>query len=455
MTSSLARKRNQENILYERQAFLKDEAKLTQIARWEHSQVTRDKTAKFESFIKDRQFRDESLLEQRREALKNLYLSERKQWKSELEESQKINFIEQMEKVRERALSLQKKRKEEEEEFVKKQLSRRREDNCDESRTLKEKKKKEQLALDRQAVPPRPVLVLEDEDDQSVSQGFPFSSEDPLDKRRKNQEMKMALDEQVKHLRQIQNEEYNLKISEEKAQLELWELQKLKEKKKKEESLRQEKERQKQVSKENTIRLEELEAAKRRTRKEELSLLEQALRKEEAQQNEEKILSERNQGQGRAYMVFLKEQMVKDKEDYSKTEAIRNKKLELEWEKRAEKEELKEIQNKKLLKEVQKSREQQIREKILEQEELRKVEATEVAKAQETLEKQLLAEKEKQRKKQKDTVSTMLYNKRIIEAKERSKKSLTQENFLAKREFIFNEMKYDNKVRDSCCDTRD
>lgn len=58
-----------------------------------------------------------------------------------------------------------------------------------------------------------------------------------------------------------------------------------------------------------------------------------------------------NQGQGRAYTVSLREEIVKEK-DYSKTEATMNKKLELEleWEMRAEKEELQEFQRKELLK---------------------------------------------------------------------------------------------------------
>lgn len=76
----------------------------------------------------------------------------------------------------------------------------------------------------------------------------------------------------------------------------------------------------------------------------------QALKKEQAQQNEEKMLSEKTQGQGKVYTVSSREEIVKDKEDFSKTEATRNKKLELEleWEKRAEKEELKECQRKEL-----------------------------------------------------------------------------------------------------------
>ena len=81
------------------------------------------------------------------------------------------------------------------------------------------------------------------------------------------------------------------------------------------------------------------------------------------------------------------------------------------------------------------------------------MEAEEVVKSQEILGRQLLAEIE-ERKKHEDTVSTMLYKKRIIQAKERSKKILMQ-HFLAKREFVFDEMKYDNKVCDSCRDTRD
>ena len=131
--------------------------------------------------------------------------------------------------------------------------------------------------------------------------------------------------------------------------IEFRQLQKLEDKKKKEESLRKEKRGRNKFRKKTPYGLKNWKLQSNEHERKRFLYL-QALKKEQAQQNEEKMLSEKTQGQGKAYTVSSREEIVKDKEDYSKTEATRNKKLELELEreKRAEKEELKEFQRKEL-----------------------------------------------------------------------------------------------------------
>lgn len=454
LSNSLAKRRAQEQLFQERQRFIKDEMNATAIAVWEHKTADRILKQDLASRVARMQQIDSENIEKRRQKMQELYEHERVTWQQEIEKRSEIPFEQKVKDIRERAYRLKDKREKENEAFVKECYDRQWREGCDEIRALNAKAITEKLIYDRMH-----ALQLKDNCNDNETFGSDYTQNklmgdlerrehEDLDKRqRANEQVKKALDEQIRFNEQRNKTMENLQRKEAMEQLKLWEQRELEDKIRKEEFLRQNRDRGLQIAADNNHRLADKQAEQNEKLKEEKIILDYAQEKENRQIEIELMHKQQNQGESQDYVKFLREQMVKEEKDTSKIETIRNSEMEKIWKKRDEELREREDNRKRISMEIKESREKQIRDRRRKEEERKVLEALEVKRNMSLWEKQQEQETEEYERKRIQTRETMMWNKRSMEKKYQERMLERQQKQIAKENMIRDEIEYQERVK--------
>lgn len=447
-TASLARKRAQERIVKEREIFLKEEFNAARIARWEQQTLTRIEKNDVMSRTKKKIEDDAKKLDERQNQMKEMYERDAFELQKELEESTNISIEDRMKAIREKATRLQEKRAKEKEEFVNACYNRQWREGCDDVRTLNARAITDKLVFDRKHALDLKHSAPDEsggaEKNRLTQELERKEKEDALEKKRKNKEIKLALDEQVRINKDRKERASEDRRREEREQLERWKLENNMEKEKELKSLKKALARGEQTMKSNSDRLRDREKNESQKRKEETIMLNYALEKERADIEAEKKRIQQNKGASEEYKTFLHKQMNKNEQSSfsnDEEEAVQN-----IWQKRHADMKAEEEKRNKMMLEVNASREDQIRAKKQYAEELRQKESIEVENNIKIWEKEKQSEQDKEEEKKQRTVANMLWNKKAMEEVSKHKMLEKQKQFLFQKQMAHAEQKYQSRV---------
>jgi hypothetical protein len=452
VSNSLAKRRAQEKLLQERQRFIKDEIHATAVAVWEHKTADRILKQDLATRVARMQQTDSEDIEKRRKKMRDLYEHERITWQQEIEKRNEIPFEQKMNDIRERAHRLKDRREKENEAFVRECYDRQWREGCDEIRTLNAKAMTEKLIHDRRQAVQMKGNCSEPNVSDVNEDNFMFylerrEKEDIVQRQSANEQVKKALDEQIRSNNQRIKTMEERQRDEACEQLKLWEQSELEEKMNKEEIMRQNRDRGLQIATDNKNRLEDKEKEQIEKLKEEKIILEYAQEKEKRQIEIELMQKQQNKGESRDYVDFLREQMVKEERDTSEIERIRSSEMEKIWNKRDEELKEREFNRKRISMEIKESREKQITDRRQKEEERKTIEALEVRRNISLWEKQQEQEKEEYERKRMLIREMMMWNKRSMEEKHQERMLERQQKHMIKEKMIRDEMEYQERIK--------
>lgn len=455
IAKSLEKRRAQEQLLQERQRFIKDELNATALAVWEKKSASRIMMNDLAMRVSRLQQKDSKEIERRREALKALYDHEMKIWQEEIEMSREIPIEERMRNIKERAMHLKERREKENMMFIKECYDRQWRESCDEIRILKAKAIADSMIFDRKETGQQEkgqllgnVESTARYDDKLMEDLERKNQEGMAQRQRKNEDMKRSLDEQIIANRNRIKKSEEQRRDEENEQLRLWKQEKLREERCQEEILQRARERGFALVKENQQHLENRKKEQIDRLEEDNLILKYALDKENREIETEVKQKQRNQGDSRNYVNFLREQMVKEQHDITEIEKMRDAETEKIWNKRDE--ELKERENnrRRIDMEIKESREKQIQERRREEEKRKALEALEVKRNIALLEKKQEQEKEEKERKSLLTRDTMLWNKKAMEEKHQERILMKQQKRMEHEQMARDEIEYQMKIKE-------
>lgn len=219
-SASLARKRAEERLLQERKQFLKSEADATFVAEWESSTDKKIEQNKITKIANDLAQQDSSQLLRRQKNIKELYEKEQLMWKDKIDELKLVSNDDRMRVMQARATELKNKSEKEMEDFCIRMLEKQKIEGSEELRNLNRKSivqvltpaaKIESRSIREHTIFSNPTDFAESQKDSDIEKA-----------KKRNMEMKSALDEQVRMNREKKEFENQQKRLEEKMQLDDW-----------------------------------------------------------------------------------------------------------------------------------------------------------------------------------------------------------------------------------------
>ena len=451
--TSLARRRAQEKIVKERRDFLKDESNATYVAQWEAQTAIR--IEKQDLLYRANKFAENAAcsLKKRQTKIRELYEKEELDWRVKIEILQHASKDNRIKEIREKANSLKEKREKERQDFVNLCYERQWRDGCDELRSLHSKAITDKVMINRKAAFEK-FTEKKSKHSDDFKKSTQFYECNDLDengnndkqKRKANLETKRALDAQMEFIREQEKKCREEKRMEEEEKLSSFEKNDEFEKQKEMKARRIARVRGEQILNENTKRINEREKEMDAHKKQDLILLEYALSKERLEiQNEE---NQKYQGKeaSREYLQFLRDQMVKEKENTASVDKIRNEEMEKIWVKRENEEKCKHEMRRKFLAEVSVSRLQQIKDKeILKKQEMEEL-AKQVAADQIEWKRQDEVEREESLKKRNERIQNMLENKATVEENSKLRAREKQHQRMIQNELQISEKEHSDRI---------
>jgi len=448
---AIARIRAQEETFRSREANLKEDSKTNFMARWEEKNI-RMKNRRQHNLETEEKFEsNKKKINKRHQKIKDLYEEEISKWRALVVESQYVSTETRIDQLRQKAYHLRAKRENERKEYVKACFDRQWRDACDEARSLDSKARLEKLVYDRShAVVCKETKLKEMREDAKKSEEFhqklrkleEKERKDYDERRRKNIEIKIALDHQVKSLESKKERLKKQKCDEDSEQIAQWERENEQLNRRNMEMIGQAHKRGTEMLHENIARSKEMAKEKALQREKDLFLLKFAQEKERKQIEMELMKKGEGKEMAQEYVKYLREQMIKDKADESEVEAIRKTAMEEIWNKReslinAEKE-----ARKRLMKEVNEGRMYQIKSKGKEHENENIKCLEQAALDKEKWRQQELSEKKEHEMAKARIVENMEINKRLISIKTSKKAQENQEKYLLNKQ-----IKHTERVR--------
>jgi len=451
---ALARRREQERVLLERQLFLKENARADCAAKWEKRTFDKIEQRDILTRIKKLADHDDEEIEEKRNQIRTLYERELNEWKemvcnlqSKLIEERELNF-------RDKALKLKEKREQEKLDFAKACYDRRWRESSDQARTLVAQSTSEQLMKDRNEAMYWQSLKDSSQDFNSGKRdeiGDRYSTDEEretqenLYRKYKNSDIRSALDQQMKDLKLKDEIETKKKLEDERALLEKWRTDTENEKIKETEALLLARCHGTETLQSNVDRLKKANEMKRLGEERDKLLLQYALEKEKTELENEKSHKVNQMDACKGYILTLQEQIVKDQEDLELTEKYRVECSE-ELLKRGDLElKSQNDDRRRRMTEINKTRKEQIDEKdrLIREEKaaLKKFNTEKLAQ----IDRQSQFEEEQRKKKQDMTIQTMLCNKELAQMKAVQRLKEKQEN-MSKADFEREEQKEKEKL---------
>lgn len=218
--ASLARKRAEEQLFHERKQFLKSEANATFVAEWENVTEKKIVKNKITKISKDLEAREHLNLVRRQNNMKELYEKEQLIWKEKIDELNEVTPEDRMQAIKARASELKNKREKEKDDFCMKMLEKQKIEGSEELRALN-RSKDDQISASSSEIKSNKfhtyAHVTNPEHSETERQ---YSDIEQVKKR--NMDLKLALDEQIRMNREKKESEYQQKRLEEKMQLDNW-----------------------------------------------------------------------------------------------------------------------------------------------------------------------------------------------------------------------------------------
>lgn len=445
----VGRRRAAEKVFRARENYLEEQRKVDHFVNWEHRTTKQIEKRTLLDQTRRLKEKDEETLKVRREELKGLYESEMTQWREQVALSLHVSPEERMEQIRTKAYQLKEKRELERQSYVKQCYDRQWRDACDEARTLDSKAKLDKLMYDRKHALASKQSKFSEED---IKQRREYKKKLELleqkeksemeARQRKNLEMKLSLDHQVKVLKQKNAALMQQTLTEERKQIEKWIEEEKMMKQETEKEARESYARGQDILKSNLERHHERERNEALQRERDLLLIHYAQEKE--RKEIEKELSMRDQGKEmtKDYVKFYRAQMIKDEKENSRIEATRNEAMEKIWDKRDEQLKAQAEARRKLMVEVNEGRQMQISNLKQQIENDKKEETLLALQNKEEWLRQEEAERSNRLKAKKETEQNMEANKRLMQLKLDEKQRMEQEKFLMTKQALYAEKQH-------------
>lgn len=368
VAASLARRRANEKIVNERKAFLKEECNSTSVAKWEERTMNRIAKQDVQNRVKSLTQIEENTLKQRQQNLYSLYNDDMGKWKVQFCELQNMSASERLEKLRKQALKLREKREKQRQNFVNECYDRQWRDGCDELRTLYSKAITEKVMNDRSQffainqIKNTPISSL---DIKCKSDDTEYDHEDTIarTKAAKNQETKAALDIQMTYIHNRNNVERKERMKEEKQKLDQWKAEEEMERVKRSQAKKSAQKIGEEIQQANAERKIKREKDVATQREQDLVLLKVALRKEEQDIQLEAKQKDEGKEAAKEHLLFLREQMIQEKEETDTVDAIRQSEMEKTLNKREMVIKMQNEKKRRLLTQVNETRIEQIKQK--------------------------------------------------------------------------------------------
>mmetsp|Transcript_15781 Transcript_15781/g.23440 ORF Transcript_15781/g.23440 Transcript_15781/m.23440 type:complete len:479 (+) Transcript_15781:278-1714(+) len=452
---ALARRRAREDLFLSREEFIKDKDNVARVARWE--QRTSKAIEKKELIDRANKLtdNDEKILSNRRNKICQLYQREMAEWKEMVVESQEISMEGHMEQIREKAFRLKAKREAERRSFVKECYERQWRDGCDEARILDSRAIMDKLMRDRNdAVACKESRTKESQMDSTETAEWKKRLKDLEDKEfleqekrhRKNIEIKLVLDEQVKSLREKREILKRQKLKEENEQIEFWRSEEERLRENEINALRESHARGEEILKTNICRHKQREHDIAMKREQDKLMLQYAIGKEEREIANERAEKEKGKNIASEYVTFFREQLLKEKENTDAIDRIREAEMEKISTKRDNALKVQEEARRRLMTEVSIGRQQQIMEKAKQQEAENQELAEQLAKSMEEWRNQEEAEREERIQSKARTVDNMVANKAIIDEKRLKQALFIRETHLMTKQIEYAEKQHQQKL---------
>ena len=209
---ALARRRQEENIIRERNEYINENFKAERVSEWEQKISHRIQKQNIIHQVNQLKQRDEINLLQRRQKMEDLYSQETEQWKQKLEEMDKKSTSEKMTELRQKAYNLKESREKKRQQFVEECYDRQRREACDDTRILRSRAITDKCMNDRKYLVEHKIMKenitnntpVPDEQEEIRKKMNVLENKELTEKeaqKNKQLQLKLALDEQVKSIR--------------------------------------------------------------------------------------------------------------------------------------------------------------------------------------------------------------------------------------------------------------
>ena len=363
----LQRRRKQERIYDETQAFLSQHHNTERLHDWEAKTQQAIERIQVENIKQQLLQKDNDELDERKKNLQSLYSSEMTDWEQTIQSSREISQEDRMNQIRDRAYMLKDQREKERQQFVSECYERQWKDACEELRILESKQVLNRLTKDR-------AFLIKQKEVTAEQKQQPMPSEDTAAmcllqkdesyeqevKRQQALEFKRSLDHQIMMKERKAKRETLQTRQEERQQLQQCAL--LEHKSREDDINKHEKAKNSgnKILEETRLRAIERDKASLETRKQNLILLKHAMDIERQQIDDKNLKKLEGKDAAFEYVQSLREQAKVEEKENETINLIRNQELDKYNQKKDAEQKAEAEKRRKWQQEVDKSRQEQI-----------------------------------------------------------------------------------------------
>jgi len=363
----LQRRRKQERIYDETQAFLSQHHNTERLHNWQAKTQQAIERRQVENIKQQLLQKDNDELDERKKNLQSLYSSEMTDWEQTIQSSREISQEDRINQIRDRAYMLKDQREKERQQFVSECYERQWKDACEELRILESKQVLNRLTKDRALLIKQKELIAEQkqqamefEDTAAMSLIQKDERYEQEEKKKEALEFRRALDHQIMMKERKAKRDSMQTRQEERQQLQQCAL--LEHKSREDDKALHEKAKNSgnKILEETRLRAIERDKASLETRKQNLILLKHAMDIERQQIDDENLKKLEGKDAALEYVQSLREQAKVEEKENETINMIRNQELDKHNQKKDAEQKAQAEKRRIWQQEVDKSRQEQI-----------------------------------------------------------------------------------------------